>query len=157
MKIFNNLFLGSDHECKTGNFEAIIHACKTCHQKALNYTKSLPSSHPNYLIFLDKDHLHLNLVDMPREFSPLYTNPIMKAAIRFIESNISSKQILIHCNQGMSRSPSIAMLYLAKKSVISKVSYDEAKKDFVKIYNQYLPGNGIEIYMRRNWEQLVSL
>ena len=135
MKIFDNLFIGSDHECRSGNFDVVIHACKTCHQKALVYTKSLPSNHPNYLTFLNSNHLYLNMVDMDKELMAMYTNPIMSAAIKFIEDNIQSKQILIHCNQGMSRSPSIGLLYLARRKVISDLSYDTAKSDFLRMYN----------------------
>ena len=43
------------------------------------------------------------------------------------------EKVLIHCNQGISRSPSIGLHYLSVKGIIKNESYEVAKEDFIKI------------------------
>ena len=156
-EILENLYVGDDADClNVGSDFAIIHACKTCHQKGIGYRGSLPSSHPNYLFFERENHLYLNMVDMECELLPRFTHPIMNRAILFIEKNITKKPILIHCNQGFSRSPSIGLVYLARENKITSDLYYNANNDFLKVYPNYLPGRGIELYLMNNWEYLMS-
>ena len=153
-EIYSNLFIGNDNSCMmcTNKSEySIIHACKTCHQKALNYTKSLSSEHPNYLIYEHGEHLFLNMVDMATEFQAKYTHPMVEAAVKFIDDRISHRKVLIHCNQGLSRSPSLGLIYLVRKNIIPKDSYDTAVDAFVKSYSSYMPKTGISLYLRHNW------
>ena len=157
IEIHENLFVGDDYDCKKSyNEYAIIHACKTCHQKALNYNKSLPSNHSNYLIYEKGNNLFLNLVDMPKEFMPKYTDPIMKKALAFIDIHKNIKPVLIHCNQGFSRSPSIGLLWLAINNHICNNDYCSASIDFKKIYASYQPGTGVNLYLQNNWERLMT-
>jgi len=157
IKIMYNLFIGNDYDCFTcSDGFSVIHACKTCHQKGIGYRGSLPSSHPNYLVFEQENHLYLNMVDMENELLPRFTHPIMNRAILFIEKNITKNPILIHCNQGQSRSPSVGLVYLARENKIASNSYFEARKDFLNVYPNYLPGRGIELYLMNNWEDLIS-
>ena len=95
------------------------------------------------------------MVDMEQELHPTFTNPIMKAAMEFIEKHIPDKKILIHCNQGISRSPSIALLYLARNGVIRNDNLNNALDDFKIKYPPYSPGKGILMYMVRNWGTIV--
>jgi hypothetical protein len=157
VKITKNLCVGNDLDCqRSGMGMAIIHACKTCHQIGVGYKGSLPSGNPNYLIFEKGLHLYLNMVDMDQELLPKYTNPIMRAAVDFIKRHIDNKIVLVHCNQGHSRSPSIGLLYLARKSIINQSSYKDAAFDFTRIYPDYQPGKGIESYLLRNWRNLTQ-
>ena len=154
IEIINNLYIGTDIDCF--NFaEFKIHACKTCHQHRLGYRCSLPKTHPNYLIFEEEKDLFLNMVDMNR-LLPIYTDPIMQSALSFIDKHILENKILIHCNQGISRSPGITLLYMAKESLLQNSNYDSAKNDFIKIYPQSNPGIGIDNYLRDNWYKFVK-
>ena len=59
-EIFKNLFIGTDQECSFNISPdwAIVHACKNpCHVQAVGYKGSLPSSHPNYLVMENEQHL----------------------------------------------------------------------------------------------------
>ena len=159
-KVYTNLYIGSDNDCATCvmNSEfSIIHACKTCHQRAVGYTGSLPPTHHNYLIYENGAHLFLNMVDMPNELLPKFTNPIFNCAISFIKRDIQNKKILIHCNMGQSRSPSIGLVYLAITGTIPNNSYETAMGKFKELYPEYLPGAGIMLYMRRNWGFLMNI
>jgi len=159
LQVHSKIYVGSDQRCTfagQGDW-AVIHACKhPCHVAMVGYRGNLSKTHPNYLIAEKGKHLALNMVDMEQELHPIFTNPIMKTAMIFIEKYIDINNILIHCNQGQSRSPSIALIYLARKSVINNDSYSTATKDFVQLYQNYQPGNGITAYMRKNWDHLMK-
>lgn len=157
IQIMDNLFIGSDRDCSNcGTDFHVIHACKTCHQRGVGYLINLSCAHPNYLTMEQEKHLYLNMVDMDRELLPKFTHPIMTSAIRFIKKHITQKQILIHCNLGRSRSPSIGLVYLAREKVIASGSYSEAKTAFYEIHSHYMPGRGITLYLNNNWQELMS-
>ncbi|MBF0472584.1 MAG: dual specificity protein phosphatase family protein [Nitrospirae bacterium] len=144
--------MGDNSDCQnTKSNYAVIHACKTCHQKTLGYQSRLHQTDPNYLIYEIEDNLYLNIVDMPTEQKAIYIHPIMKKSIKFINKHIDTKNILIHCNHGKSRSPSIALVYLAHKNIIFNNAFDEAKNNFIDIFPNYLPNTGIELYLQKNW------
>ena len=160
IEVNKNLFVGAEQHCSFDSSDewAIIHACKhPCHANAVGYKGKLSPTHPNYLIFESGKHLVLNLVDMEREFLPKFTNPIMETAMQFIDKYISNNKILVHCNQGQSRSPSLALLYLARQDVITNTSYSEATTEFIKIYPIYSPGTGIAAYLNRHWDYLLGM
>lgn len=97
------------------------------------------------------------MVDMEQPLLPKFTNPIMKKAMLFIDEQIPENKILIHCNQGQSRSPSIGLIYLARNGVVDSSNYYQAKNDFRKIYPKFQPGKGILSYMKRNWSYLMRI
>lgn len=154
-EVSENLLVGDEADCRTSGEMAVVHACKTpCHQNAVGYRGSLPQDHDEYLISSQDSDLYLNIVDMDN-LAKEYTEPILNEALDFIEDKISNKQVLVHCNQGRSRSPGIALLFLAKrKGEISGSSYREAKKEFQDLYGNYRPGRGIDSYLRNHWDEL---
>ena len=157
-EIIENLYVGTDFDCSAvGSDFAVIHACKTCHKKGVGYSGNLSPTHPSYLVYENHNNLFLNIVDMDRELLSKYTHPIMKSALNFIRDHIKTEKILVHCNQGQSRSPSIGLVYLAQNGNISSNSYINAKEEFVKIYPEYLPGKGLELYLHKNWESVIKL
>lgn len=156
-EVFDDLFVGAEASCdRSDDGWAVVHACKhPCHQRAVGYRGSLPQSHEEYLVAPRETDLYLNLVDMERKLSHEYTEPIVVAALDFIEDHIGSRRVLVHCNQGMSRSPALAMLYLAKReAVIPDGSYGEAKAAFEDWYPRFRPGSGIDAYLRDRWLEL---
>lgn len=158
-EIYKNIFIGTEQDCTLQEVEglAVIHACKhPCHVKFVGYKGNLPQNHPNYLIAESENHLVLNMVDMEKEFHPKFTHPMIKASMNFIQKHINNKKILIHCNQGQSRSPSIALIYLARIGVIDNSSLQNSQLAFKQLYPYYKPGNGILKYMNRNWQYLMK-
>ena len=155
-EVYKNLFVGSqfDYECNPELFDDwyVIHACKEpYHRKALGYTgRSAPKDDPRYLFLYDeKHHLILNMVDAD---SPDYFRDEMinEAIFYVIEGLKKGKRVLIHCNQGESRAPSLALLLLNQLGVLS-CDFDEAIKVFVKFYPDFMPKLGILTYVRRRW------
>jgi len=89
------------------------------------------------------------MIDPP---TPLFKPQLFVASLDFIEKHISERKVLIHCNLGLSRAPSIALLYLAKRAkVISGEDYRKATQDFVKLFPSYQPARGIALYLGIHW------
>ena len=162
-KITDRLFIGDDSDCnyKSDTKElqeaptATLHACKTCHQKVLGYKGSLDKDDQFYLVYEKFGNLFLNIVDMETPLLHMYMSTLIPAALEFIERKIKIDDVIIHCNKGESRAPSIALLYLAKRSkLISNDSFIAARQDFLKLLPSYQPSKGIETYMENHWEDI---
>jgi hypothetical protein len=160
IEVHHHLFVGSqDDEVSTRGQSGwfIVHACKEpYHRQALGYTgRAASKDHPEYLIARRPGRLILNLVDAADvNYIPAQ---IIDAALGDIHQNIASSKVLVHCNQGMSRSPTIAFLYLLKFSdVFRRRDHDEDARDFLKIYPPYAPAQGMADYVRLNWVKYSS-
>ena len=112
---------------------------------------------PNYSLYEEGNHLYLNLIDPKWELSALRTNHIIEHAIHFIDRQIIRRPVLVHCDQGQSRSTMVAMTYLANKDIITRESYAAAVIEFIKRYPDFKPGNGVKAYCQNNWEFLSSI
>ncbi len=137
----------------------IIHAAKEpWHRDALGYTeRGAPPNHPEYLVAKRPGQLMLNLVDM-KSISPQYTNPIVEAAFEAIDENLTAdlvngKKVLIHCNEGKSRAPTIALLWLGQQlDAYQGIPFDTAVANFQQLfYPEYDPGIGMANYARQRW------
>lgn len=155
VEVYNNLFVGNqeDYENHKDNLKDwyVIHACKEpYHRRALGYTgRSAPKDSPFYLFLYIKNHLILNMVDCadPSFFSD---NMINEAANFCISGLKNGKKVLIHCNQGESRAPSLAIVVLKKMNVINSC-FEDAIKEFKEIYPNYKPSDGIYKYLLSKW------
>ncbi|MGD0654831.1 MAG: hypothetical protein ABSA16_10840 [Thermoguttaceae bacterium] len=152
--IYERLYIGTEEDCRSGNNEwAIVHACKSpCHQREVGYHGSLPSTHPNYLVLERENDLILNMVDPPR---PLFMPKLFIDFLWFSEKHWNKgKNLLIHCNLGESRAPSLALLFIAKRlHRINGSSYENAKSEFMNLFPSYTPGLGIQIYLHQHWNE----
>lgn len=156
-----NIFVGTEQDdCFHGFVKnwAVVHACKyPCHKLALGYEHHLQKTHPNYLTYLNGKHLYLNIIDThsPKFFSL----DLFESSIRFISTFAKQgHSVLIHCNKGESRSPSIALVYLARETdLITDSDYDNAREDFYPLFPTYLPRSGIDAFLRENWKALMNI
>lgn len=157
IEVIRNLFVGNDIDAQQAMQQQewyIIHACKEpYHRQALGYSgRAAPKTHPEYLIAKRENRLILNLVDVP---NPAYiSKEIMDTAVDAIATNIQSKKVLVHCNQGMSRSPTIAFLYLLKYTmVLDSSDLDTALKQFRNLYPLYEPAGGVAGFVEEYWQE----
>ncbi|EFG84845.1 dual specificity protein phosphatase family protein [Novacetimonas hansenii] len=157
LEVYPNLFVGNeiDEQRLRGDPNwFFIHACKEpYHRQALGYTgKAAPKNHPEYLIARRNSCLILNLIDGT---DVNYVSvEIIDVALETIHANIGKTNILLHCNQGLSRSPSIALLYLARYTdLFVGLDVDKGVAEFQKIYPSYAPARGMADYIRLNWSQ----
>lgn len=129
-----------------------IHACKEpYHRQALGYSgRAASKDHPEYLIARRDGRLILNLVDVPDV--NYVAAEIVDAALEAIREHLDHGKVLIHCNQGRSRSPSIALLYLSRYTDrFAGMDVDDAVAAFRELYPPYAPARGMADYVRLNW------
>ena len=136
---------------------AVVHACKEpYHRKALGYSgRAAPKTHKEYLMAVRDDRLSLNLVDAE---DPKYIRKeIIDAALRFIAEKLDEgKKILVHCNQGASRSVGITLLHLAVAGQIPNQTFSEAQAAFTAIYPEASMAGGMRGFLTQHWEQYMQ-
>lgn len=156
IEVHRNLFVGSESDFENSvRFEsnwAVVHACKEpYHRKELGYSgRGAPKDHPEYLIARRGSRLILNLVDVD---NPAYiAKEIMDVALSFIDENLQTNiRVLVHCNQGMSRSAGIALLFLAQNGLIAQSEFSEAEEEFKRLYPPCNLSLGIRGFLIQNW------
>lgn len=159
IEVYKNLFIGNLIDFERNQFDSdfyFVQACKEpCHRKALGYSgRSADTNHPEYLIAYRERRIILNMIDPPT--AKYFDNIQFEKSLLFIEENLKKgNKVLIHCNQGISRSPSIGLLYLAVKGIIKNDNYSLAKEDFMKIYPNYKP-SGIKQFLEINWNNFFE-
>jgi len=74
-------------------------------------------------------------------------------SLDFIEKKLDEGlNVLVHCNEGFSRSPSICLLYLLKHGKIKGDTLDDCITEFMKLYPEYAPGIGIKGFLENYWK-----
>lgn len=160
IEIYPNLFIGTEQDYENGVNDQtgwmIVHACKEpYHRQLLGYTtRGAPKDHPEYLMAQRGNRLILNLVDTPNPaFIP---KEIIDTALYFIHKGLSEGcKVLIHCNLGESRSPSIGLLYLRIHTDILPDEFALAEGKFREIYPPYNPSMGIRGFVVNNWNSYI--
>lgn len=132
----------------------IVHACKEPYHRRLLGYRSLgaPKGHAEYLVARRGKVLFLNLIDAD---DPAYVpKEIIDAGLDWIDLAFASGEtVLVHCNQGESRSPSIGLLYLASRTeFISRASLGAAETEYRGLYPYYNPKPGIRGFLLQNWD-----
>lgn len=150
IEIQPNLFVGNDSDCiGLDKGWAIVHCAKEkWHRQFVGYRhRALSKDHKEYLYAIRDNEIALNMVDADKpEF---FTEDMINSALTFINFYLGfGKKVLVHCNQGGSRSPSIAMLYIKDKL---PQDFEEAEEEFKLLYPLYNPKNGIREYVRNHW------
>ena len=99
----------------------------------------------------------LNLIDAPIEVE--IPKGIYDAALAFIHEGLASgSRVLIHCDQGVSRSASVGLLYLRRHtSKVQVDSYAQAEELYTGIYPPFSPGKAIRYFLRSHWHHYGSL
>jgi len=156
-EITKNLFIGSqeDYENDVKHKEGwfVIHACKEpYHRQALGYTgRAVSKSHPEYLIARRLGRLILNLIDA--DTSAFIPSEVIDATIAAIGENIPHNKVLVHCNQGLSRSATIGLLYLHHAGIIPTADFTLAEEEYRKLYPLYAPSRGLRSFAQMNWRK----
>ena len=155
--IIGNVYVGEDEDAelilKSTNDEwAIVHACKEkWHRELLGYTgRGAPKDHPEYLFAERGNRLYMNIVDAPK--SIFFDKGMIDKALDFIHQKRKGElKVLVHCNEGFSRSPSLALLYLVKHGLIKGETLEDVEVEFLKLYPKYKPGTGMRGFVKENW------
>jgi hypothetical protein len=161
IEIMKNLYVGNemDYEMTVKRQEgwAIVHACKEpYHRQAVGYSgRACSKDHPEYLLARRGNRLILNLVDVE---DPNWVHPtIVDTAMQFIDEQLNDgNKVLIHCNQGFSRSAGLGILYLAHVGSYSGLDYANAETEYKSIYPPYAPAGGMRGYIIKNWSKYCA-
>ena len=168
VKVAENIFVGNAYQAdflsRNSNSTKwfFLHCAKTYHQKMLNYTKSLPRQSPYYLIVTKGNETALNLVDMNYNYDNSFfaiTRDALEKAFDFLdEKRAEGRSIFIHCDQGESRGPSVAMLYLARIGKYDYKDFETTVELFSKDYKYYIPSSRKIIYVmiKDFWDYFVK-
>ena len=168
IEIYPNVFVGNDEDYlnlekehipgrdidqPTGDWY-ILHAAKEPHHRAfVGYVgRGAPKNSPEYLFARRGNRMALNMVDAksPRFFS----KEMIEAGLGFLEEGYKAgKKLLIHCNRGESRSPSLAMLFVFKHILKNGATFDEAEAEMKQIYPAYAPADGIRGHLMQYWNE----
>lgn len=161
VELYSNIFIGTvqdyDKYAKNSTEFSSVGACKEpMHRQALGYTgRACDKNNPEYLFCYRPNILILNLVDA--NSSEYIGKELIDEAVKYISAEYKKgKKILIFCNKGESRSPTIGLLYLATKGFFIQLSYDEAKAKFQKCYPLYNPNKGIDDFARSYWKDYMN-
>ena len=160
IEVYPKLFVGSESDYETQVARqtgwSIVHACKEpYHRRLLGYTGRAAPKGPEYLLAERGHRLYLNLVDT---HDPAYVaKEIVDAALNFIEKGLAAgQQVLVHCNQGESRGPSLGLLYLAARTdALPRSTLEAAEAKFRQLYPSYLPKEGMRGFLRIHWNEYV--
>jgi hypothetical protein len=175
-KVFTNLWCGSEQDfynsllctyspvksemellaCMPEGW-AIVHACKEpFHRMALQYTgRGAPKDDPEYL-WSERtgNRLALNMVDAPS--SLFFDKSMIDKALEYIEQKLSEGfKVLVHCNEGFSRSPSLCLIYLIKHGIIKGDTLEDCEAEFLKVYPEYNPGTGMRGFVKEHFNEYI--
>ncbi len=145
------------HGAQLAEHWAIVHAYPACHRKALGYATLLAPEGPEQHLARQGNHLLLNMIDtdQPEHY---HKAALIDPALAFMdEMRAQGTSILIHCEQGMSRSPSLALLYLATRlGALPTESLGAAERAFKARYPRYAPGYGIWAHLNQHWAEYCA-
>jgi hypothetical protein len=152
IEVMPRIWVGSQSDYEAGDWDGpwrFVHACKEPHHRqALGYTtRGALADHEEYLVARRDNRIILNLVDTA---DPKFVHKEMiDAALEFMRESVrKNAQVFVHCNQGRSRSPTIAMLYMAPAL---PEEFEEAEAYMSVIYPDYAPAKGMQEFARENW------
>lgn len=159
INVWPRLYIGNELS-SLQDFTFIIQAAKEpWHREALGYkTPGAPKDSDEYLIaYRDNDRrIILNLVDSP---NPSYiSKEIISLAPHIIKSRLGileagdaddNKKMLVQCNKGESRSPSLVLLFLVRKTgwAAQFKGKQEAWAAFKGLYPPFNPAAGIKHWL----------
>lgn len=115
---------------------------------------------PFYLAIETTTDLFLNLIDPPL---PLFQRESFEVALRWLDRRVAEgHDVLVHCNQGLSRAPSVALLWAVRAGWTpafpdAAASFAAAAAGLLSIWPAYHPGEGLVTFLTEHWPSLVAV
>ncbi len=139
---------------------ATVHACK--HPCYFQKVGKVEKGDPNYLWYEDGWDCYLNLIDADRAPKNRFVEECMATifgvALDFIaRAKMGGRHVFVHCNEGFSRAPTIALLYMAKRmrDVLPNETFSAAWTRFQReFFPEYAPGKGIVAFLEGHWDDI---
>lgn len=156
-QIIKNLWLGGDTDVVKAEERgyARLSCCKEgfdSHRSMLGYTTPGAPKGKDYLHARRGNWMALNLIDVDNP--EMIPDEVIDAGLRFIKEQLDAgRKILVHCNAGMSRGPTVTMMFLRAVGELPQ-GFVRARHIFRTLYPQFDPGVGMESHARVRWNSL---
>lgn len=149
---FPRILTGDKSDCSRATSHVLIHATKTCHRQIIGQPHP---QDPDYLHAFSNGELYLNMIDPPL---PLFR---LEMFITFLDFALpryrAGQSLLIHCDQGESRSRSLALLLASHLHLLPTDNFYAAAAAFEEHTGRpYTPGQGIVTFLDQQWNRLVE-
>lgn len=135
---------------------ALLCAKHPYHKQIVGYEKNCPKNHPEYLVsYKPNEHLMaLNMIDA--EKPEFFSDEMIFAGLRFIDDELAkSRNVVVVCNKGESRSPSMCLLYLMANNYFDKkLKFSEVFSEFENLALNWNPKSGILQYCINFWDRI---
>lgn len=169
-EIYKNLFVGSQEDFnnlqENHNFSLCLCA-KTFHQMYakldgsdyIGYTGNMNKNETEYLIAYrpEINLIALNIIDVD---NPKFYKPeVLTSALNFINDELgNNRKVAIFCNQGHSRSATIALMWLMANTdvTINVDTFEKMEYNYKKVYPNYEPKEGIRFYARGLFNEIKN-
>lgn len=128
---------------------AMVSAAKEpYHRSMVGYTGRAAPEGPLRFSVRRGRHLALNWVDV--DDPEWFREAQLREAFEMIDAaQLLEIDCLVHCNQGVSRSPALVLGWL-HENVWDGLSFDRSEEKFKGIYPQYDPTAGVREFVRRS-------
>ena len=149
-------YVGDIYACFYGDNDewAVVHACPL---PCFHHAVTSGARHDGSMIVAERgSHLFLNVRDWEQPPPDHFMDTIISRLISFVDAQPPSRAILFHCHVGISRSPSLALIMLAREGHISDSTYASAKRHMQRTYPFFFPSSGIEHHLRKRWDSLCT-
>jgi hypothetical protein len=156
VQVYPGLFVGPGIDAQTF-YGHILHCAKEpwfmdSLVRLVKYKKGIEVC-PTAIRISDRE-MALNMIDA--ENLEYFSDEMVNAGLDFItETFAEGESILLHCNQGLSRSPSMAFLWMFEHGFLDK-EFRYAVPQFKKLYHDWSPGNGIWAYLRHRCTKVIA-
>lgn len=158
MQIIPGLYVGDDdayQRLKDRPGWSFLRCCKEGpggHRQTLGYTTLGAPKDKNYLWVKRGNHMALNLLDL--DDPEFIAEGMINMGLDFIRERLAAgDKVLIACNQGHSRGPTTALMYLRTVGEMP-YAFTKAERVFRTLYPKYDPGQAMRQYARSHWRQL---
>lgn len=126
------------------------------HKQIVGYTGKLDQNHPEYLYAERPEQkiMALNMIDAPN--AKYFNYRMMLYGINFIAQHLNDENdVIVVCNHGKSRSPSMCLLYLmAHGDIDLNDSIETVFKKYKMIAPDFEPNKGIKDFCISFWKML---
>jgi hypothetical protein len=140
-----NLLLVSRAELKSINLKnsSVVHATNT----------SYPDKNARLSeVTISLNDCYINWQDLHDEKA--FTVESFQKAFDFIDEKRKGSLVIVYCDYAQSRSPSLFMAFLSKKTNFLPDNFYEAVDKFKELYPSYHYPTGISNFLKHNWLKL---
>lgn len=155
-QIITNLYVGGDIDYEKLEGKAgwsFLRCCKFGpggHKDTLGYTTPGAPKGPDYLAVKRGHRMALNFIDV--EDPNLIPLDMVNKGLKFIdERREAGDKVLVACNQGHSRGPTTALLYLRSIGEMAG-NFIQSERVYRTLYPKYDPGQGARTFARSHWD-----